>query len=418
VLVQPKGKDGASPCCARYKCKKKKVAKKKPKTEKKKQTAKKKTTIKLKIRVTTGPHSGSKYAKSGQNVKGIFQGAAGSVTEHFKSGNKNGHTKTTTYTLNKDIGAIKSLKMVATGTDAWFYTKIEVKSGERAWVELGCTYQWLDKKPFDKGYHWHRKSVSVANAVTLEPVDKSCKVKPPAVPKLAVRVTTGARSGNAYSKTSMKVKGIFTGADGTVTKGFYTGNKNGHTKTTTYTLKKSIGIVDKLKMVATNTNAWYYTKVEVKSGDGPWVNFGCTHAWIDNSMQDTAYTFDGKRAPYFYEVTLKPGTCRMHHPKSWGKPTFNKKCYCKLSGKHGKCGHNGSAYNWCKTRDKCKGAGKGWDYCGEQKPCVNDDAALQKNKGWGKYTCSGSSHRYCKKYKKEMSVCVKKCNLSPTCKRL
>lgn len=178
--------------------------------------------------------------------------------------------------------------------------------------------------------------------------------------QLLVRVTTGTID---YADSDMQPQIVVTGDKGEFTGTFGTGNKKGAVETTTFHPNADIGEVQKVHINSENGNGWFFTKVEVKSGNNDWVSVGCTDQWLDAEID--AGTYDGKM--YGTKADLHPITehCIQSTPASWGAPTKTG-CFCKMSGKSGTCGLNGDPTPWCRTKDNCLGTKSGygnWDHC-------------------------------------------------------
>jgi hypothetical protein len=187
------------------------------------------------------------------------------------------------------------------------------------------------------------------------------------VTTLQVRVTTGKI---AYAESTMKPQIVVTGSKGDFTGIFTTGHAKGAVKTTTFEPESDIGEVQKVHINSESGDGWFFTKIEVKSGDLDWVSVGCTRQWLDADIDPSPYWVnEAETVPGMYgtsaDMTPVDKKCTAQIPALWGKPTA-KGCYCKNSGKDGTCALNGDPKPWCRTRDNCAGhkSGKGnWDRC-------------------------------------------------------
>jgi hypothetical protein len=306
-----------------------------------------KTTMpKLEIRVTT---SKEKNAETGNWPTVKVTGAGGKTFEGKVVTAGKGKTKTTSFTPPYDLGKITSVSLKATGTDGWLLTKFEVKSGALKWQPFGCLPRWLDGKPYDTSPYDHPHGDQFA----LQP--GSCETH---MPKLEIRVTTG-KERYAESGQTPTIKAV--GANGKTFEGKISTAAEGHSKTTSFKLKHDLGKITSVFIKASGSDGWLLTKFEAKSTGRKWQSFGCLPRWLDGKPYDS----DPYTHPYGDKFTLKTGTCAPSYPASWGPKTLLG-CFCKNSGKSGKCGKNGDKLKWCRTRDNCKGYHSvhgNWDRC-------------------------------------------------------
>jgi len=181
---------------------------------------------------------------------------------------------------------------------------------------------------------------------------------------MLLRVTTGKE---AYADSTMKPKIVVIGSKGTYTGKFNTGNRKGKVMTTTRYPDGDIGAVQKVTISSKNGNGWYFTKIEIKSGDLDWQEVGCSNQWLDGKLDDEPY---GGSGVYSTSIDLHPVSehCDADVPAEWGTKTKSG-CFCKGAGKsQGICASYGSSYTWCRTMNNCKGHGKEygkgrWDKC-------------------------------------------------------
>jgi hypothetical protein len=188
----------------------------------------------------------------------------------------------------------------------------------------------------------------------------SSPTPPPTAPELAVRVTTGNID---YAESDMAPQVIITGSSGSFTGTFTTGNAKGAVQVTSFQVDSDIGEVQNVAIKGENSNGWYFTKFEVKSGGRDWQEVGCTDMWLDGEIDSG--TYDGKNYGTHHEMTPVSTHCTAATPEAWGLPTATG-CFCKMSGTSGTCALNGDSQTWCRTQDSCIGhqSGNGnWDYC-------------------------------------------------------
>merc|ERR1711959_453759 len=146
------------------------------------------------VKVSTGS---VKYASSSQKPSVTIVGSKGSFTGKINVASK-GWSETTKFTVRKDLGHVKSVKLKASNRDGWYFTSFRVKTNARKWQSFGCTSRWLDGKPYDKHSSYPEP---YGNALTLKPVAKSCKAH---FPKGWKKTKKGCFcSGNPKNKHSM-----------------------------------------------------------------------------------------------------------------------------------------------------------------------------------------------------------------------
>jgi len=126
------------------------------------------TAPELAVRVTTGTIA---YADSNMVPQIIITGSLGSFTGTFTTGNAKGAVQKTTFDIESDIGEVQKVAINGENANGWYYTKIEVKSGARDWVEVGCTDMWLDGEidsgTYDgKNYDTHHEMTPVSTHCT------------------------------------------------------------------------------------------------------------------------------------------------------------------------------------------------------------------------------------------------------------
>jgi len=289
--------------------KKQKAKKKKGKKEPKKQKAKKKepTPVKkkipsLKVRVTTGIIP---YAASVQHPTVTIQGTASSFSFKLKHLPPKGHSFTTVVHPTMDIGTPKTVKLAASGPDAWFFTKFSVNK-----INFGCVGRWLDGKPFDRTYDGEKFS----DRIVLHETSKACKAY------IVVKATTGKRphSGTA-SDPQITIEGTHGTASGRIKPA-----RKGMEATSRIKLTKPIGNFKSVIIRATSTDGWYFTKISV---DGK--ELGCAGRWLDGKPYDKTPATDGNK-PISDKITLTFHTdkdknaCETPEPKkkSKGKETY------------------------------------------------------------------------------------------------
>jgi len=123
---------------------------------------KKRTPGFISLSYTTGK---LKHSTSRQSPSVVVRGYHGKVEGKLKLPSGPGQSATTKLRLRKSLGRIMSVKLKASSTDGWFFTRFLV-NGE----SFGCTGQWLDGKPYDKAYgsYLHKDNVELTRVPPQE----------------------------------------------------------------------------------------------------------------------------------------------------------------------------------------------------------------------------------------------------------
>jgi hypothetical protein len=254
----------------------------------------------LKVRVTTGKE---KYAQSGDKPEVVFTDWLGKSFKGTITSAGQGKTKETTFHPPKTLGKITGVRLIAKSKDGWLLTKLEVKSGTRAWQSFGCLPQWLDGKPYDKKSSYG--TTPYGNDLKLKA--KVCT--PPAGYTLQVSVTTGKEK---YAQSGDKPEVVITDWLGKTFKGTITSAGQGKTKVTTFHPPKTLGKITGVRLIAKSKDGWLLTKLKVKSGTRAWQSFGCLPQWLDGQPYDSKSSYG--TTPYGDDLKLKAKVCTPPEP--------------------------------------------------------------------------------------------------------